>query len=810
MSDKFLNSMHKIGGILNWKISNFRSVGSGLFSQEIELAPLTIICGENSSGKSTLLHSILLTQQILNDSWQSQVQDGEVIDLNGRYVQLGEFKSLVNLSKDPSNSSNNQISIGFQTLDLEPPAENETPFRSINLQFSNKYDDEKVKADSINMEYLTIPNFQDKFVKFPNERKRDIDITHASLNFERKNEESVHVKRNENFFNGSKNNWNCNYSVNHYEFKEISPDFKPDQDWFKFNDYLVEGEVRTIIDFDKIIEQGVLPAGDTLNAVRFNGGFPQEVAHEYDLNVYFASYFTEIFSGYLNEYTFKNVHAKLNIIDDDDITDSSDSELDSFTPDYQEIDTTPDFPYDDAELDEINYDFPVDEVEVSSDDDLEYITENEFIEYMLEELSELFELMPSEGDLFFGFEYRFGEFLKSNYSNKDFNDIRGLDIAERNDFVEDIYNDLASFAGGFDNINKESDEDVIVSIESTIRSIMMNSIVPVSHFEALVKDKEFLENLEKKVRRSLESIQRIDKKYISSSFKKVPPSYVTDINIDVGSFEFRTPVEFIDSQLEEFRDALNGVKYLGPLRSLSNFEKREFNFSPQTPIGISGELFFNYFELNKNKLIEFYTPEGIPSVEPLKDAFSLWLSFFDIADSFDTNRDDKESTVSGRIRPKMLDEEVRMDSLGVGFSQLAPIILLCLTSKTGDTILLEQPELHLHPSVQQKFGDFLLTMSKDKQIIVETHSDHLLNRVRRRVSESDTNIEESVGIYFAQREKGLTEFRLAELDNNGRYKLTDFPKGFFDQGAEDAFIILKNSLLQGEQENIEPPDEAPY
>ena len=70
-------------------------------------------------------------------------------------------------------------------------------------------------------------------------------------------------------------------------------------------------------------------------------------------------------------------------------------------------------------------------------------------------------------------------------------------------------------------------------------------------------------------------------------------------------------------------------------------------------------------------------------------------------------------------------------------------------------------------------------MSKDKQIIVETHSDHLLNRVRRRVAESQTNTEGSVGIYFAQREEGLTEFRLAELDSNGRYKMTDFPKGFF-------------------------------
>ena len=47
MSKKFLNSMHEIGGILNWKISNFRSVGSGVNEQEVELAPLTIICGES-------------------------------------------------------------------------------------------------------------------------------------------------------------------------------------------------------------------------------------------------------------------------------------------------------------------------------------------------------------------------------------------------------------------------------------------------------------------------------------------------------------------------------------------------------------------------------------------------------------------------------------------------------------------------------------------------------------------------------------------------------------------------------------------
>ena len=79
-----------------------------------------------------------------------------------------------------------------------------------------------------------------------------------------------------------------------------------------------------------------------------------------------------------------------------------------------------------------------------------------------------------------------------------------------------------------------------------------------------------------------------------------------------------------------------------------------------------------------------------------------------------------------------------MTELGVGFSQLAPIILLCLTSKPGTTILLEQPELHLHPKVQQKFADFIIEMTEINklQIILETHSDHMLNRIRRRIAQA--------------------------------------------------------------------------
>ena len=91
-------------------------------------------------------------------------------------------------------------------------------------------------------------------------------------------------------------------------------------------------------------------------------------------------------------------------------------------------------------------------------------------------------------------------------------------------------------------------------------------------------------------------------------------------------------------------------------------------------------------------------------------------------------------------------------------------------------------------------------MSEKIQIIVETHSDHMLNRIRRRVSEKDL-LEEEVAIYFAERIEGKTSFRLAELDPNGSYKLSDFPKGFFDQGAEDAFTLLRNAMIDTLDQN---------
>ena len=91
---------------------------------------------------------------------------------------------------------------------------------------------------------------------------------------------------------------------------------------------------------------------------------------------------------------------------------------------------------------------------------------------------------------------------------------------------------------------------------------------------------------------------------------------------------------------------------------------------------------------------------------------------------------------------------------------------------------------------------------KGLQIILETHSDHILNRIRRRVAQSkleqnDSTLFEKCSILFAERENGVTSFRKAKLTESGMFDLTDYPDGFFDQGAEDAFYILKASLEDG-------------
>ena len=150
------------------------------------------------------------------------------------------------------------------------------------------------------------------------------------------------------------------------------------------------------------------------------------------------------------------------------------------------------------------------------------------------------------------------------------------------------------------------------------------------------------------------------------------------------------------------------------------------------------------------------------------------------------------------MRPTDLDRQVDLAAVGVGVSQVLPVLTVCLLAEPGDIVLLEQPELHLHPALQMRLADFLLAcVDSGRQIIVETHSEHLVNRLRRRVAEDDSNdVGELVRIVFAERDtEGHTIFRPSDINPLGGLT-EDWPDGFLDIGARDAQKLLQASLAK--------------
>ncbi|HSG40958.1 MAG TPA: DUF3696 domain-containing protein, partial [Thermoanaerobaculia bacterium] len=122
------------------------------------------------------------------------------------------------------------------------------------------------------------------------------------------------------------------------------------------------------------------------------------------------------------------------------------------------------------------------------------------------------------------------------------------------------------------------------------------------------------------------------------------------------------------------------------------------------------------------------------------------------------------------------------------------VITLCYYAPEGSTLLLEQPEIHLHPKVQAGMADVLVDAMKTRgiQIILESHSEHLLRRLQRRVAEEVVAPEEAA-LYFCSTEKGESRLTPLDLDLFGNIK--NWPKDFFgDEFGEIA--AMSEAMLE--------------
>ena len=138
------------------------------------------------------------------------------------------------------------------------------------------------------------------------------------------------------------------------------------------------------------------------------------------------------------------------------------------------------------------------------------------------------------------------------------------------------------------------------------------------------------------------------------------------------------------------------------------------------------------------------------------------------------DRDDYEIRVkTGKTNP-----EVMIINVGSGVAQILPMLILCYYAPENSIILLEQPEIHLHPSAQSCLADVLIDVVKEwnVQVILESHSEHLLRRIQRRIAEEEI-LPDDVALYFCRMENG--ESKIEELDVDEFGSIGNWPQNFF-------------------------------
>ncbi|WP_420621255.1 AAA family ATPase [Candidatus Poriferisodalis sp.] len=249
-----------------------------------------------------------------------------------------------------------------------------------------------------------------------------------------------------------------------------------------------------------------------------------------------------------------------------------------------------------------------------------------------------------------------------------------------------------------------------------------------------------------------------------------------------------------------FRSA---VRYLGPLR-----EAPHVLYDPgpsKLDLGVRGEYSAAVLHAQANRTVLMPTPTGHGEQRRLDAALNYWLREFDLAENA-RSEDRGRIGIGLSVTPKGLEREVDLTSVGVGVSQVLPVILLCLLAEPGTLVVLEQPELHLHPRLQQDLADFLLACCRSgRQIVLETHSEHLVNRLRYRIAQDESNEAHAlVGLVFAENEDGITRYREPEINVYGGLG-EDWPAGFLDLTAREAQELVRESLAKRQRDN--PRDE---
>ena len=257
---------------------------------------------------------------------------------------------------------------------------------------------------------------------------------------------------------------------------------------------------------------------------------------------------------------------------------------------------------------------------------------------------------------------------------------------------------------------------------------------------------------------------------------------------DVTLARYQNASFLADFALETER-MLGSLYYLGPLRK---HPERTYQWSGDTPpdVGMQGESTIAALLAASADGRKLNRGPRRPQQE-FGPFIASWLKDLGVISSFNVKpvaQGRKEFEVL--IRTHASAPEVKLTDVGFGISQVLPALVEAFYAPPNSMVWMEQPEIHLHPQVQAELADVFISAvqarengkPRNVQLIVESHSEHFLTRLQRRVAEGVIGLDE-IAIYFCKRSETGAELEPLKLDLFG--EIENWPENFFGNEMAD-------------------------
>ena len=248
----------------------------------------------------------------------------------------------------------------------------------------------------------------------------------------------------------------------------------------------------------------------------------------------------------------------------------------------------------------------------------------------------------------------------------------------------------------------------------------------------------------------------------------------------------RMPSHPINRLSSEFEKLFSSVYYLGPTRVHT---QRLYHWEKTHPkeVDVRGNEAVD--ALLSARVRQLTTTHNGKKVS-IEERISKWLQKMELAHSFSLvlKGSLEDNNYEIRIQKTPNSAEVTLADMGYGISDVFPLLVHCCYVPEGSTLILEQPGIHLHPKAQADLADMLIEVITERnlQILIESHSEHLLTRLQRRIAEKQIG-QNDIVLYFCRNNEGVSGIERLEVTESGDIK--NWPENFFGDVIGDMFAV---------------------